>query len=115
MQFERCDEPLSPLPVLIKRMVRHLCIGIVIVSVAICIGVIGFHYFENMLWLDAFENSCMILSTMGPVITIKTQGGKLFSSLYALFSGLVFVTTIAIVFAPIVHRFIHKFHLRHHK
>ena len=60
---------------------------------------------------DAFLNAAMILSGMGPVAAIQTTGGKLFAGCYALFSGLALITTVAVVFAPIFHRFLHKFHL----
>ncbi len=64
-----------------------------------------------MPWTDAFLNASMILSGMGPVNTLQTQGGKIFSGCYALFSGTLFLVTIAIVFAPVIHRFFYLFHL----
>ena len=62
-------------------------------------------------WLDAFHNASMILSGMGPVVEIKTVGGKWFSSFYAIFSGVAFITNIGIVLAPLAHRFFHILHL----
>jgi hypothetical protein len=71
----------------------------------------GYHGFEGLPWLDAFLNAAMILSGMGPVASIQTIGGKLFAGCYALFSGLALITTLAVIFVPLFHRFLHKFHL----
>lgn len=111
--FEKMDESIIPFSRFVFRVFIHFCIGWAVISIALCIGIVGFHYYESMEWLDAFENSAMILSTMGPVIPVKTDPGKLFSAFYALFSGLVFVTMMGVIFAPIVHRFLHKFHSGH--
>jgi hypothetical protein len=78
---------------------------------SLLIGVIGYHYFAGAKWIDAFHNASMILSGMGPVITIESQAGKIFSSFYALFSGLVFVTNIGVLLAPVLHRIMHSIHL----
>ncbi len=71
----------------------------------------GYHGFERLPWLDAFLNAAMILSGMGPVAPIQTVAGKLFAGFYALFSGFALLTSAAVVFAPVFHRFLHKFHL----
>jgi hypothetical protein len=72
---------------------------------------LGYHYFEGMSWLDAFANASMILSGMGPFGPLQTDSGKLFAGLYALFSGLAFITTAGIILAPVAHRLMHKFHV----
>ena len=71
----------------------------------------GYRYFEPMSWVDAFVNAAMILSGMGPVSSLQTDGGKIFAGCYALFSGLAFITSHRDFFAPVFHRFLHKFHL----
>jgi hypothetical protein len=71
----------------------------------------GYHFLEKLPWLDAFLNASMILSGMGPVATIQTSPGKLFAGCYALFSGFALITSIGVVFAPVFHRFLHRFHL----
>jgi hypothetical protein len=75
------------------------------------IGVVGYHYTAGIPWLDSLHNASMILSGMGPVVDIKTVTGKWFSSLYALFSGVVFITNIGFILAPAIHRFFHQLHL----
>ncbi|KAG6558872.1 hypothetical protein RHABOEDO_000454 [Candidatus Rhabdochlamydia oedothoracis] len=78
-------------------------------------GMFGFHHFEKMVWIDAYENAAMLLLGMGPLATIETKGGKIFAGTYALFSGTVFLLVITIIFALVVHRFFHKFHIGEEK
>jgi len=80
-------------------------------AAALGIGMVGYHFTENLAWLDAFVNAAMILSGMGPLSPIQTSGGKFFAGCYALFSGLAFITIVGVIFAPVFHRFLHKFHL----
>ncbi len=89
--------------------------GALIVSGSLGVGMIGYHAFEKMSWLDSFVNASMILSGMGPVTPIQTDGGKLFAGCYALYSGLALIASLGVVFAPIFHRFLHKFHLESDK
>ena len=79
--------------------------------VALGIGMLGYHGFEGMSWIDSFANAAMILSGMGPFKELTTNSGKLFAGFYALFSGLFFIAVAGIVMAPAVHRFLHRFHL----
>ena len=109
--FEHRTRPLLPRRQFYGRVARCLRIGLVIIAVSLGIGMVGYHFLENFSWLDAFANAAMILSGMGPLDPLKTSAGKIFAGCYALFSGVAFLSSIAVVFAPIFHRFIHKFHL----
>jgi hypothetical protein len=109
--FEHRKSPLLPRRAYYARLGRSAGIAFAIVLGSLGLGMAGYHGFEGLPWLDAFENAAMILSGMGPVAPIQTSAGKLFAGCYALFSGLAFITTVAVVLAPIFHRFIHKFHL----
>ena len=71
----------------------------------------GYHGFEAMPWVDAFCNASMILSGMGPVGELHTQGGKIFAGCYALFSGLAFIVVVSVLLAPLIHRLLHEFHI----
>ena len=71
----------------------------------------GYHHYGNLPWIDSFLNASMILTGMGPVDKMETQSGKIFSAFYALFSGISFLTFVGVLFAPVYHRFLHKFHL----
>jgi hypothetical protein len=77
----------------------------------LAIGIVGYHEFEGMAWVDATVNAAMILGGMGPVNELHTNAGKLFAAAYALFSGIVFLVAIAVLLAPVVHRFLHRFHI----
>ena len=81
------------------------------VALSLLAGMAGYHYFEHLAWLDAFANAAMILSGMGPLAQPQTPSGKMFAGLYALYSGLAVVMIAGIIFAPIVHRFLHQLHL----
>jgi hypothetical protein len=111
--YERRHQPLAPTNVYYKRIMKSLAYGMAILFVCLMIGVVGYHYTSAIPWLDALHNASMILSGMGPVVEIKTDGGKWFSSFYALFSGVVFITNIGVILAPAIHRFFHRFHLEY--
>lgn len=95
----------------VKKLLRNLLIGFSIILVSLWIGIWGYHHFEHMNFVDAYVNAAMILSGMGPVGKLETSGGKIFAGTYALFSGIVFLIVIAVVFAPVIHLFLHKFHM----
>jgi hypothetical protein len=90
---------------------RSFALALAITLVSLSIGMAGYHGFEGLSWLDAFLNAAMILSGMGPVAQLQTTAGKLFAGCYALFSGLALITTLAVIIAPLFHRFLHKFHM----
>ena len=109
--FEKKTEPLAPVGVFYSRIFRSFLFGCGILAICLLIGVLGYHYIADIEWVDSIHNASMILSGMGPVAEIKNVSGKLFSSAYALFSGVVFITNIGIILAPAAHRFFHKLHL----
>jgi hypothetical protein len=108
--YERRHEPLLPRRLFAWRLVRHIALALGITVLCLGIGILGYHHYEGMTWLNAFGNSSMILSGMGPLDHPQTRGGMIFASFYALFSGVIFLTRFGIVLAPIFHRTIHKFH-----
>ena len=109
--YENKRQPLAPLYVFYKRIFRNLLVVTVILSICLLIGILGYHYIAHIVWIDAVHNASMILSGMGPVADVKNFSGKLFSSAYALFSGVAFITNIGIVLAPVAHRLLHKLHI----
>ena len=109
--FEHQREPLLSKELFTRRMFRHLGIAGSIIGGSLAIGVLGYHFCEQLDWLDSLLNASMILSGMGPVNPIQHTAGKWFASCYALFSGVAFITTVGVLFAPLAHRFLHKFHL----
>lgn len=100
---------LPPMSAFIRHLIQNLFIGFLIIGISLGLGMLGYRHFENMSWVDAYENASMILSGMGPVGPMTTNEGKIFAGSYALFSGIVFLVVIAVIIAPIFHRFFHKF------
>jgi hypothetical protein len=109
--YESKDEKLAPLPVFYKRVFWHLLVVSALLGSCLIIGILGYHYIANIPWIDALHNASMILSGMGPVVTIENVSGKLFSSFYALFSGVAFITNIGILLTPLAHRLYHRLHV----
>jgi hypothetical protein len=110
--FENKYQPLAPRKVFMNRLMKMACIAFLATMVCLLIGILGYHYIAHMIWIDALHNASMILSGMGPVANIDNVSGKLFSSAYALFSGVAFITNIGIFLSPVVHRFLHKIHIK---
>jgi hypothetical protein len=108
--FERKNEKLVPLPRFVQRVALSLVLAFVVLCVALCIGILGYHGLAGLSWIDSILNASMILTGMGPVATMTTTTSKLFASGYALFSGIVFLSSIGLVLSPIIHRILHKFH-----
>lgn len=113
--LEHHKKPLLPRPEYLKRVARNFGVAFIIILFALGIGILGYHIFGKLGWLDALVNASMILTGMGPVNEIITMKGKIFESCYALFSGIVFLSAIVVILAPIVHRFLHRFHLQDEK
>lgn len=94
-----------------KRMFRFFLITTTIILFSLLIGVLGYHFIANLSWIDSLYNASMILGGMGPVDILKEAGAKFFASMYALFSGVVFLANVAILFSPIAHRLMHMLHI----
>ena len=109
--YEHKKQKLAPISTFYQRVLKNIMIAIFVLGVCLLIGIVGYHYTSDASWLDSLHNSSMILSGMGPVIEINTVSGKIFSSFYALFSGIVFITNIGIILAPAIHRMYHRLHL----
>lgn len=109
--LEHKRQPIAPLGVFFWRLARSGGIALLTVAAALSIGIYGYYATEHLPLIDALLNASMILGGMGPVSELHTDAGKLFAAGYALFSGLVFMMVAGILFAPILHRFLHRFHL----
>jgi hypothetical protein len=109
--YEHHTEPLLPRPAFLRRMANHGLVAAGVTLAALAIGVAGYRGFEGLSWPDAVLNASMILGGMGPVSPLHTTAGKLFASAYALFSGVVFLAIAGLLFVPLLHRLLHRFHL----
>lgn len=109
--FEHRSQPLVSRTAFLLRVLKQVLIAGTIIGASLGLGTVGYHVTEGFDWIDSVMNAAMILTGMGPASTLHTNGGKLFASAYALFSGIVFLSTAALILAPAFHRLIHRFHL----
>lgn len=108
--FEQQGDAVIPARHFLLRVSRHVAMALAILAGSLVIGMLGYHAIEGMAWIDAFLNAAMILTGMGPVGDLKTDAGKIFAACYAIYSGSVFLVVVCIVMAPVLHRFLHRFH-----
>ena len=107
--FESKNEPLLPRRQFVLRLGRSFGITLLIVAFSLMLGGAGYHYLAELPWIDAVLNASMILAGMGPVDPMRSTSGKLFATFYALYSGIAFLTMMAVLLAPVVHRMLHVF------
>ncbi len=111
MPFERCHESLLPRRLFLWRLARWSAVAGAVVLGSLAIGVCGYHYLGSLPWVDSLLNASMILGGMGPVDPMKRNAAKIFASMYALYSGLALIAVVGLLLTPIIHRFLHKFHI----
>lgn len=110
--LERMSEPLAPRARFRRRLIRASLAAGGLIGASLAIGVLGYHFFGGIdSWVDCFYNASMILGGMGPVADLKTDAGKIFASLYALYSGVTLLTSVGVLLAPALHRALHRFHI----
>lgn len=109
--YEHHTQSLLPREQFLRRVARHGGLSLLIIGLSLAIGVVGYRAVAGLDWIDAFLNASMILTGMGPVDPMPTPGAKVFASLYALYSGIVFLAAVGILGAPFVHRILHRLHL----
>jgi hypothetical protein len=110
MIYESGNEPPLDGWAFVGRLLRHFLVGVLFVLGSLGFGMIGYEHYENLAWRDAFLNAAMLLGGMGPVDDPRTDGGKIFAGLYALYAGLVFLIFAGLMLAPVLHRILHRFH-----
>ena len=110
LAYEHVSQPVAQLPRYLRRQLRSLGIGMVLVLIALLAGMVGYHRLVALSWIDSFLNASMILSGMGPIAAPTTDAGKIFAGVYALFSGITVLAIAGVIAAPLVHRFLHRMH-----
>ena len=108
--YESKQQPPIPRRAFFQRLAVHAALATLLVTGSLGMGMVGYAATEHLPWLDAFLNASMLLGGMGPVDMPRTEAGKLFAGLYALYAGLIFLVAVALVFTPILHRLLHKLH-----
>lgn len=111
MRLEHRKQKVASLPQFLVRLGSYALVSASLILISVGMGTIGYHHFGQLKWIDSFHMSCMILTGMGPVSEMKTDSAKLFSSIFALYSGVAFLSITAVFFAPIVHRLLHILHV----
>jgi len=109
--FEHRSQPLAPRDRYLRRLLAHGGFAALLLGASLLIGVVGYHLTEGLDWLDALLNASMILGGMGPVDPVRSDAGKWFASIYALFSGVMFLVSVGVIFTPMIHRLLHRLHL----
>ncbi len=109
--YEPLHKPLLPKVKFYRRLLKNSMIALVIIIISLCIGVAGYMGFAHMHFVDALLNASMILGGMGPVDLLPNDAAKYFASFYALFSGVTFLSIVGVLFAPLLHRLMHRYHL----
>ncbi len=109
-QYESVSQPVAHFHLYLRRQLRSLAVGMVLIAVGLLAGMLGYHHFVGLSWIDSYENAAMILSGMGPLASPDTFAGKFFAGSYALFSGIAVLAIAGVIAAPLVHRFLHRLH-----
>jgi hypothetical protein len=113
--FERHHEKLLPRREFLKRVAKYSLISLGLIVVSLIFGMVGYRVFEGLSWVDAFLNAAMLMGGMGPVSVLRSEAGKVFAGVYALYCGMILLIAVGVFAAPIVHRFLHHFHLENEK
>ena len=107
-------EPLHHTPITQRQFQFRIFKGVLIIQafmlLSLGVGIWGFEYFEGYTFIDALLHASMLLGGMGQINPIVTNDGKVFASVYALYSGLFVIASIGVLLAPVLHRILHKFH-----
>ncbi|MEO6133127.1 MAG: hypothetical protein ABIQ02_14895 [Saprospiraceae bacterium] len=111
LSFEHVKTPVLDVKLFIRRQIKFTLLAFSFLTLCLGIGVIGYHVFAHLDWISSYHNATMILSGMGEIDKMPSNAAKVFSGSYALFSGVVFLSTIAVLFSPVVHRFLHIMHV----
>jgi hypothetical protein len=111
MKLENRKQKVTSLTNFIIRIGRYSLFALALITFSVLMGTLGYRHFAGISWLDSFHMACMILTGMGPVIEMTSDKAKIFSSLYALYSGIAFLSITAVFFTPVIHRLLHILHI----
>ena len=94
-----------------QRMIWFVFFGLSFIVLSLWVGAIGYRHFAHLGWVDAFYNASMILTGMGPVAVLNSDDAKIFATVYSIYSGVAFLTSVGVMFSPLVHRLFHRLHI----
>ena len=111
-RYESRHEPLAPVPVFRIRLLQSAAVTLSLILFSLALGIAGYHWIGGLpSWVDCLYNASMILGGMGPVDPLHNDAGKVFASLYALYSGIMLLASVGVLLSPVLHRVLHRFHL----
>lgn len=108
--YENYSQPILPFRKFRIRLLKNFIWACLILLLSLLAGILGYHFLEGLSWVDSMLNAAMILTGMGPIHALTNDSAKIFATIYALYSGVAFLTVIAVFMAPVIHRFMHHFH-----
>jgi hypothetical protein len=108
---KKIKDQLLPRGEFVQRLGRSIAAGFVLIAFSLSVGILGYHFLGELSWIDAFLDASMILSGMGPLSQLHNDPAKLFAGFYAIYCGIMLIATTGVMFAPAIHRSLHKFHL----
>lgn len=111
MKLEHRRQKVASFPNFMYRMGKYGIFALGLITISVLGGTFGYYNLAGLSWIDSFHMSCMILTGMGPVIEMTSPAAKIFSSFYALYSGIAFLSITAVFFAPLIHRLLHILHV----
>ncbi|HRG68224.1 MAG: hypothetical protein JNL65_03775 [Saprospiraceae bacterium] len=109
--FEHKSNAVAHSSIFYRRLLKFWILGTLLITISLIMGTLGYMYFGDLNWIDGLYNASMILTGMGPAVENPCDSLKLFASFYAMYSGIIFLSSVTIVFAPIIHRFFHIIHV----
>ena len=109
--FERRSDKLAPVSIYLQRIIASLALACILILIALSVGIVGYHLIAGFNFVDSLLEASMILGGMGPVRELPNDASKIFASVYALFSGVIFIALMGIILSPTAHRVMHKFHI----
>jgi hypothetical protein len=109
--LERRSDKLAPISIYVQRIIGSLMIAVGLILIALSVGIVGYHLIAGFNFVDSLLEASMILGGMGPVRELPNDGAKVFASIYALFSGVIFIALMGIILSPVAHRVLHRFHI----
>ena len=110
-KYEHKSKPLLPKKKYYKRLINNILFALLFLLLSLSIGIGGYMYFGKLSFVDALLNASMILGGMGPVDILHSDSAKYFASFYALYSGVTLISSVGIIFSPIIHRMMHRLNL----
>lgn len=110
IRFEHKSKPIATRKVFRRRLLRYVIAGTGFIFFSLFLGAVGYKVLLQISWVDSFYNASMILTGMGPAVDLKTDSAKIFVTIYSIYSGVAFLTSVGVIFAPLIHRWLHRMH-----